>query len=119
MGIYINFPDELNIGKAARLINEYGGEEFKGNSFADVPEGKVLVSVAENREGEPWGVVTTLSGKPIESLMQESSFDAAAVCYSQAEYDRLRDPLDTRTIHQVLIDKATALELVPELASEL
>lgn len=115
MGIYIDFPDGLNIGKAARLINQYGAEEFIGNSFADVPKDKVLVCIAENREGEPAFMLMTLDGKPSQVLSQESSFDAAVICYSQDTFDCYHVPDETRTVREVLLDKDVAIQLAPEL----
>lgn len=116
MGLYIDFPDGLNIGKAARLRNDYGAVDFDGDSFSDIPEGKVLVAVVENREGEPGMTMMSLDGKVIRQFEQENSFDAAAVIYDEREFEDTQQPGETRTIHKLLIDRDVAIRLVPGLA---
>ncbi len=116
MGIYIDWPDRLKIGKAERLRNDHAAEDFAGEDFAAVPEGKVLVAVLENREGQTiGGMVTEIGSIP---LKQEHNFDAALVVFDQEEWDRLAEErYGQRTIHRLLIDRDEAVKLAPALQS--
>lgn len=91
MGFYIETP--LMYRKASYLATEYDAEILSRpyESFADVPEGKALVVVVDN-----------------------NSFEAAAVIFDEHEYRRIVShcPVkDTRFKTYVLMDKAKAFEL--------
>ena len=63
MGYYIEVPN--NKGKAKQLIDLYGAEiTSRPLQFKDIPDGKGLICVVENRQ-----------------------FDAAGYCYSSREMD--------------------------------
>jgi hypothetical protein len=114
MGVYLDWPDRLSIGKAARLRNDHGAEDFTGASLADVPEGKVLVAVAENREGQKIGSI--IGGGRANDVFQTQNFDAAMVIYDQFEWQRIHaNPDDPRTITMLVIDRDEALRLEPML----
>lgn len=116
MGIYIDWPDKLKIGKAARLKNDHGAVDFAGTTFADIPEGKVLVYVAENREGGPGVNFMGSDGRVVEAS-QPDNFDAAGIVTDVERFEEMTDPADPRTIHKLLLDRDEAIKLAPAIQS--
>lgn len=88
MGYYIQTPGQ-NVNKAIRIAADHDGQLVsKPNHYWDLPEGKALVVVVDN------GV-----------------FEAAALAYSEREFQEFTDIQDTRHKDYVLLDKATAYKL--------
>jgi len=87
MGYYIEVPE--NTGKTAQLVKLYGATIIKRpRSFDDVPGDKALICVVGNR-----------------------LFDAAAYCYSAAEFGAFNLPSDDRPRQWLLMDKKLVREL--------
>jgi hypothetical protein len=119
MGLYLNWAakdgtDDCVTGKAARLRERHGAIDFEGKSFDDVPEGKLLVGVVENRDPEV---------RPLEKLgiIPEGilGFDAAGICRDDQEFREMTDPEDDRTVHLLLLDRAEAEKSWPKLVEAL
>jgi hypothetical protein len=102
MGIYIDWPDELKVGKAQRLIDDHGAVPFEDHHFEDVPDGQTLVAVAENYVGGPGLTLEGFDGST-KTYQNDADFDAALVVRRQAEYDQVTDAADPRTIHLLLV----------------
>lgn len=87
MGYYIETPEST--GKAEQLVLLHEAEQLSDvMAFAEVPDGKALICVVEN-----------------------GAFDAAALCYSEAEHVAFNDVMDARPRSWLLMDKATAHQL--------
>jgi hypothetical protein len=113
MGLYINWKDEAGtdlqkVGKADRLRKDHGAVEFEGRAFSDVPEGKMLVYVAENRHRDE------LTGLVPQGIV---GYDAAGIVTDAERFEEMTDPDDPRTIQKLLIDRAEAVKLVPAIQS--
>lgn len=88
MGYYIQTDGVKN--KAAYIVQHHDGQQLleAPDSFEDIPEGKALIVVVDNRV-----------------------FEAAGLCYSQGEFEAFTDPRDTRNKQYVLLDKQLAHRL--------
>jgi len=87
MGYYIQTDDSIN--KAKFIVDNYDGERIiRPLSFASVPKGKALICVVGNPR-----------------------FEAAALIYSQGEYDEFTQSDDPRQKEWLLLDLAKAHEL--------
>jgi hypothetical protein len=89
MGYYIQVPAPHD--KALQLRDLHGAEILPGQprSFQDVPDDKALICVVQN-----------------------SMFDAAALCYSEEEFEEFKDiSHDPRPRTWVLVDRELAYEL--------
>lgn len=86
MGYYIQVPGNHN--KAAQLVQLFNAEIVpKPHAFADVPEDKALICIIDN-----------------------GMFEAAGLCYSEAEFECFADP-DERPHWWVLMNKDQAHKL--------
>ena len=88
MGYYLEVPKHVD--KAQQLIELHGAEVLLGKpiNFSDIPEDKALVCVVQN-----------------------TFFDAAALCYSEREMLDFSDPMDFRPKTWLLMDKEKAHKL--------
>jgi hypothetical protein len=93
MGYYIQVP--LNTNKAEQLMVLYGALKIPTGDYTDV---------YKNARAE--GLVPVI-------VVQNPGFDAAAVAYSQREFDEFTAPSDTRRKSIVLMEEKTVLELCP------
>lgn len=88
MGYYIQTDGVKN--KAAYIVQHHDGQQLleAPDSFEDIPEGKALIVVVDNRV-----------------------FEAAGLCYDKGEFRAFTDPEDTRNRQYVLLDKVLAYKL--------
>jgi len=88
LGYYIQTPGQTH-NKALSIAMNYDGEFIhKPNKFTDIPEGKALIVVVDN-----------------------GAFEAAALAYSEQEFEEFTNSTDTRHKDYVLLDKPTAYRL--------
>lgn len=86
MGFYIQGP---TMGKVKFLIDEYKAQVFlKPDKFSDIPKGFVLICVVSN-----------------------GPFEAAAIIYSENEFQAFAQPTDTRPKTCLIMDIKKAIEL--------
>ncbi|KKM96696.1 hypothetical protein LCGC14_1175660 [marine sediment metagenome] len=93
MGFYIQAP--MNTMKAEWIAGVHGDAQLipQPENFSDIPEGKFLIIVVNN-----------------------GPFEAAAVAYSELEFNEFtNNPTDDRPKKFLLLSKKTTFELVPEL----
>lgn len=89
MGYYIETP--MNKGKAEYLVREYGAEEIEAFDWSDVPEDKALICVVDN-----------------------GPFEAAAVAYSEREFQAFAAPDDVGESTTEEHGDVTVMTLRPE-----
>ena len=87
MGYYIQ--TDMNKNKALSLVTEYNGRLIdQPRNFEEIPADKALIVVVEN-----------------------PTFDAAALAYSESEFRAFTNPSDTRRKRFVLLDWELAHKL--------
>ena len=87
MGYYIEVPD--NHHKAEQIVRLHGGKIIsRPRSFTEIPADKALIVVVDN-----------------------SSFEAAGLAYSEPEFEAFTSPWDNRPKQVVLMDWEKASKL--------
>jgi len=96
VGYYLEVPEFKK--KADQLVRLHKATKISGPpySISELPEKSVLVCVVEN-----------------------PSFDAAAVCYSDSELRDFNDPTDSRRKTWLLMDLDEVLKMNPRLSNVL
>lgn len=88
MGYYIQTPG-FNHSKALRIAAQHNGVLIsKPNHYSDIPEDSALIVVVDN-----------------------GPFEAAALAYSEREFEEFTDFTDERPKEYVLLDKEVAHKL--------
>lgn len=92
MGFYIEVP--INLMKAEWIVGVHKGAKMiiQPEKFSDIPEGKFLIIVVNN-----------------------GLFEAAAVAYSESEFEEFTRADDTRSKKFLLLDRETTFQYVPSL----
>lgn len=88
MGYYVQTPGQ-NHNKAIRIAADNDGVLIhKPNHYSDIPDNKALIVVVDN-----------------------GPFEAAALAYSEREFEEFTDVMDGRRKEYVLLDKSRAYKL--------
>lgn len=112
MGIYLETP--VDVGKADWLVANAGAASWAGETYEQVPAGKVLVIVLENRAGSPSIAVADEGGQ--RQLAHPRDYDAAAVIFDEREWQLKTMRIgagDSRPHRFLVLDVEAAVKLDP------